>query len=167
MQHRSSCGAQASTEAANRQAQALTPTQLAATPRLRCRVEAPCCYEGHLVKVLCSVHDVRACLRTDAGAGSGEAAGAPAGGQDHDRTPEAGGDEEALCTGAREAEVLCGAARVFVFLHKDLAEAVKVGTPQDGWREGEGFVLLRPWDVLVLPDARFPVVLAYVGRPAG
>ena len=164
---------QATTTAAIRQAQELTPAQLAAHPHLRCRVEAPRCYEGHLCKLLCSMLDVQGSLSpgegqthgagatTAADSGSGGAA-ASAGcqdGQGHDRG-HGSGASSGLCSEAQEAQALAEAQRVFVFMHRDLEETA--GLRLDA---GESFVLLRPWDVLKLPGAPFPLVMAYVGAP--
>jgi hypothetical protein len=67
----------------------------------------------------------------------------------------------ALCAEEDEMRLLASIGHAFVFMHKALVGAARLGPSV-----GDCFTLLKPWDVVMLPGVEHPIVLAFVAAAA-
>ena len=64
-------------------------------------------------------------------------------------------------TDTRGMEAVVKAEKVFVFVDKTLEQEGRLRLQVE-----QPLLILPPWEVVVLPRAQFPIVLAYVAVPA-
>jgi hypothetical protein len=135
---------------ARARALSLPQAVLLAKPHVRCCIASPPIFEGHLVKLLCAIEHVQQVAAHQAEPPNKHgAAEAPAAGVEQSPEPAPGT--------ADEAGMLVSGGRAFVFLDKATESAAKLRL-----QVGEALLVMEPWDVVPVPRAAYPVVLAFV-----
>ena len=161
---------QARLEQARQSAQTAPHNALRGMRHVCCRVALPPVFEGDLVKLLCIVDTVSASAPPDLGAATGrsilqDAAGAgqhPAAQHanvavERRDQPHTGHDRHAQGKDGAAAAELAAGKRVFVFVDKAVETSAKLRL-----QPGEMLLVLEPFDVVQVPLAAHPVLLAHV-----